>query len=83
MLPNTQGWYGSAYLLTTTALQPTYGKLYRLFNVKWIYLTAVFIFEIGSLVCGVAPTSTSFIIGRAVAGVSHALILARGGLTEI
>ncbi|KFA62998.1 hypothetical protein S40285_06838 [Stachybotrys chlorohalonatus IBT 40285] len=66
------GWYGSAYLLTTTALQPTYGKLYRLFNVKWIYLTAVFIFEIGSLVCGVAPTSTSFIIGRAVAGMGTA-----------
>ncbi|KAK4166379.1 putative HC-toxin efflux carrier [Cladorrhinum sp. PSN259] len=66
------GWYGASYLLTTTALQPTYGSLYRMFSVKWVYLTAVFIFEIGSLVCAVAPSSSAFIVGRAVAGVGTA-----------
>ncbi|KAL3956443.1 hypothetical protein ACCO45_009289 [Purpureocillium lilacinum] len=66
------GWYGSAYLLTTTALQPMYGAVYKLFNVKLVYLFAVFIFEVGSLVCAVAPTSTAFIVGRAIAGVSCA-----------
>ncbi|KAK3937861.1 major facilitator superfamily domain-containing protein [Diplogelasinospora grovesii] len=66
------GWYGAAYLLTTTALQPTYGSLYRLFSVKCIYLSAVFIFEVGSLVCALAPSSTAFIVGRAVAGIGTA-----------
>jgi MFS family permease len=28
----------------------------------------VFIFELGSLICGVAQSSTMFIVGRAVAG---------------
>lgn len=62
------GWYGSSYLLTTTALQPLYGKLYNSFDVKTIFLIAVFVFELGSLVCATAPTSTAFIVGRAVAG---------------
>ncbi|KJZ78467.1 hypothetical protein HIM_01858 [Hirsutella minnesotensis 3608] len=66
------GWYGSAYLLTTTALQPMYGAIYKLFNVKLVYLGAVFIFELGSLVCAVAPTSTAFIVGRAIAGIGTA-----------
>lgn len=66
------GWYGSAYLLTTTALQPLYGKLYNSFSVKIVYLLAVFVFEIGSLVCATAPTSTAFIVGRAVAGMGTA-----------
>ncbi|PYH99749.1 MFS general substrate transporter [Aspergillus ellipticus CBS 707.79] len=62
------GWYGSAYYLTSTALQPAYGRIYMLFNVKWAFLVAVFIFELGSLICAVAPTSATFIGGRAVAG---------------
>ncbi|KAI5459236.1 major facilitator superfamily domain-containing protein [Mariannaea sp. PMI_226] len=66
------GWYGSAYLLTTTALQPMYGAVYKLFNVKIAYLTAIFIFELGSLVSAVAPTSPAFIVGRAIAGIGTA-----------
>ncbi|KAH8171145.1 major facilitator superfamily protein [Sarocladium implicatum] len=68
--PALGGWYGSAYFLTTTALQPMYGAVYKLFNVKLAYLGAIFIFEVGSLICAVAPSSTTFIVGRAIAGVS-------------
>lgn len=70
------GWYGSAYLLTSTALQPLYGKLYNNFAVKSIYLLAIFVFEIGSLICAVAPNSTAFIVGRAVAGMGTAGLFA-------
>jgi len=28
------GWYGSSYLLTATALQPTFGRIYTIFNVR-------------------------------------------------
>jgi hypothetical protein len=31
---NDIGWYGSAYLLTTTALQPTFGRIYTIFSVS-------------------------------------------------
>lgn len=37
-----------------------------------MYLIALFIFELGSLVCGVAPNSTALIVGRAIAGLGGA-----------
>ncbi|OIW34673.1 MFS general substrate transporter [Coniochaeta ligniaria NRRL 30616] len=75
-------WYGTAYLLTTMSLQPTFGKIYTLFNLKWSYTAALFIFEVGSVVCAVAPNSLALIIGRAVAGVGAAGIMC-GGLVFI
>ncbi|KAL6709783.1 hypothetical protein ACN47E_001212 [Coniothyrium glycines] len=69
---NDVGWYGSSYLLTTCATQLIYGKFYTFYSIKWVYLIALFIFEIGSLICGVAPNSTALIIGRAIAGVGAA-----------
>ncbi|ERS98993.1 uncharacterized protein SPSK_04078 [Sporothrix schenckii 1099-18] len=65
---NDVGWYGSAYLLTTAALQLLFGKFYTYFSIKWIFLGAIFVFEVGSLICGVAQNSVTLIIGRAVAG---------------
>ncbi|KAK3384849.1 major facilitator superfamily-domain-containing protein [Podospora didyma] len=68
------GWYGSAYLLTTAALQLLCGRLYTFFSIKWVYLIAIAIFELGSLICGVANNSLTLIMGRAVAGVGAAAI---------
>lgn len=97
-------WYGSAYFLTSTALQPSYGRIYKVFSVrspvprphnssstaphfsyserishlqnfvqvKWAFLVAIVIFEIGSLICAVAPSSTVLIVGRAIAGIGVA-----------
>jgi hypothetical protein len=31
---NDIGWYGSSYLLTATALQPTFGRIYTIFSVS-------------------------------------------------
>ena len=66
------GWYGSSYLLTTCALQLFFGKLYTFFKIKTVFLTSIFIFEVGSAVCGAAPTSVALIVGRAIAGVGSA-----------
>ncbi|KAL2830522.1 major facilitator superfamily domain-containing protein [Aspergillus cavernicola] len=63
------GWYASSYLLTNCAFQLMWGKLFTFYIVKWVYLAALFLFELGSLICGVAPTSTALIVGRAIAGV--------------
>lgn len=69
------GWYGSAYLVTAGALQPIYGRIFILFNIKWSFLCALGIFELGSLVCGIAPNSVALIIGRAIAGWGSAGLL--------
>lgn len=69
---NDVGWYGSSYLLTTCAFQLIYGKIYTFYSIKWVFLFALFIFEVGSLICGVAPNSVTLIVGRAVAGLGAA-----------
>jgi EmrB/QacA subfamily drug resistance transporter len=62
----------TAYLLTTAAFQLLFGKFYTFFSIKWVYLSAIAIFELGSLICGSAPNSTALILGRAIAGVGSA-----------
>lgn len=42
--------YGSAYLLTSSAFQLFFGRLYVLFPVKWIFVLAVALFALGSVV---------------------------------
>lgn len=59
-------------MLTTCATQLIYGKFYTFYSIKWVYISALFIFEVGSLICGVAPNSTALIIGRAIAGIGSA-----------
>ncbi|KAK9326757.1 major facilitator superfamily domain-containing protein [Lipomyces starkeyi] len=66
------GWYGSAFFLTVASFTSPWGKLFKYFTLKWTYLAAVFIFELGSLICGVAPNSTALIVGRAIAGLGAA-----------
>jgi MFS family permease len=76
------GWYGSSYLLTTTSLQPSFGKVYTYFDVKYTYLAALLIFEVGSVICAAATSSPMFIIGRAIAGAGAAALYS-GGMTII
>ncbi|EEA27854.1 hypothetical protein EYB25_001178 [Talaromyces marneffei] len=71
---NDVGWYGSAYLLTTASLQLLFGKFYSFFSIKWVFLASIFLFELGSLICGVAQNSLTLIMGRAVAGMGSAAI---------
>ncbi|KAJ7124545.1 major facilitator superfamily protein [Mycena epipterygia] len=66
------GWYGSAYLLTSASFQLLWGRFYTFLSIKWVYIAAITIFEFGSLICGVAPTSVALIVGRAIAGVGCA-----------
>ncbi len=59
-------------VLTVQGFQSTWGKLYKYFPLKLWYLIAMLIFEVGSLVCGVAKDPTTLIVGRAIAGVGGA-----------
>ncbi|MCJ1294938.1 hypothetical protein MMC34_006498 [Xylographa carneopallida] len=62
------GWYGSAFFLVLASFQSTWGKAYKYFPLKASFLVAIFIFEVGSLICGVAQNSITLIVGRAIAG---------------
>ncbi|RMZ75502.1 hypothetical protein DV737_g5259, partial [Chaetothyriales sp. CBS 132003] len=78
------GWYGSAYLITICGFQLFMGRVYTFYNTKWVYLASIGVFELGSLVCGVAPNSKSLIIGRAIAGLgSCGIFSAIGGIAFI
>ena len=66
------GWYGSAFFLTLAGFQSTWGKAYKYFPLKWSFLVAIFFFELGSLLCGVAPNTEALIVGRAIAGLGGA-----------
>lgn len=51
------GWYGSGYMLTCAIFNPLFGKIYQLYDTKSTFLVSVFLFEVGSALCGAAPTS--------------------------
>jgi len=76
------GWYVGAYTLAAATLQPLSGKLYTHFPIKAVLLSFVFVFEVGSLLCGAAQSSTMLIIGRAVAGMGVSGI-ANGAITAL
>jgi len=62
------GWYSAVYGLVGSSVTFFWAKCYSVFSVKKCYLTSMIIFELGALVATVAPTSTVFILGRALSG---------------
>ncbi|RYP42279.1 hypothetical protein DL767_000443 [Monosporascus sp. MG133] len=71
-------WYSSAYFMTFGGLEASWGKGFKYFDIKWTFIMALLIFEIGSLICGVAPNSVTLIVGRAIAGTGAAGISVGG-----
>jgi len=79
-------WVVTAYLLTSTAATPLWGKISDLRGRRPIFQAAIVIFLIGSLICGFSPEIADFfgvsginvmIAGRAVQG------LGAGGLMSL
>lgn len=69
------GWYISAFRLCACAFQLIFGKSYKLFSVKRVFMVANISSMIGSLLCGTASSSTMLVVGRAVAGIGCAGLL--------
>jgi MFS family permease len=66
------GWYGASFMMTLAAFQSHWGKAYLYFPLRPSFLASIAVFEIGSLVCAVAPNSLALIIGRAIQGAGAA-----------
>jgi MFS family permease len=63
--------------------QLAWGRIYTFYSTKPIFLAAIAIFEVGSAICGAAPSSIVFIIGRAVAGVGSAGIFSGSSIVLV
>jgi MFS family permease len=50
------GWTLTAYALTQTVMMPLVGKLAEQFGQMRVFLICVFVFTLGSLLCGLAPS---------------------------
>ncbi|KAI0883134.1 MFS gliotoxin efflux transporter glia [Annulohypoxylon maeteangense] len=75
---NDVSWYSAAYFMTFGGFEASWGKGFQYFDIKWTFITTLAIFEIGSLICALAPNSVVLIVGRAIAGVGAAGISVGG-----
>ena len=71
MLP----WLITAYLLTSTAVAPLYGKLSDIYGRRAMMLASIGIFMAGSAACAAAPDMITLILGRALQGIGGGGIL--------
>ncbi|MFM8782848.1 MAG: MFS transporter, partial [Actinomycetota bacterium] len=74
---NHYSWVVTAYLLTSTASTPLYGKISDLYGRRPVYQFAIIIFLIGSFLAGAATSMEQLIIFRAIQG------LGAGGLMAL
>ncbi|MBI3435398.1 MAG: MFS transporter [Proteobacteria bacterium] len=68
-------WVVTAYLLTSTAAAPLYGKLSDIHGRRSIMLWCIGIFIAGSVVCALSPNLVTLIAGRALQGLGGGGIL--------
>jgi EmrB/QacA subfamily drug resistance transporter len=71
-------WVVTAYLLTSTAVAPLYGKLSDIHGRRAMMLTGIGIFIAGSAACAAAPDMTLLVVGRALQGIGGGGILPLG-----
>ena len=74
---NLLPWVISAYLVTSTATTPIYGRLSDSYGRRPVLLTSIGVFVIASVLCALAPSMIALILARAVQGVGG------GGLRSI
>jgi EmrB/QacA subfamily drug resistance transporter len=65
-------WVTTAYLVSSTVMVPIYGKVSDRRGRKPVLLTAIGIFLLGSVLCGLSPTTGALIAARAVQGLGAA-----------
>ena len=68
-------WVFSAYLLTSTASVPIWGRLSDLYGRRRMYLLGVAVFLVGSIMSGAATNMTGLIIARALQGLGAGAII--------
>jgi EmrB/QacA subfamily drug resistance transporter len=73
-------WVVTGYLLSLAAVIPISGWAARRFGAKRVYLTSLVLFTLGSVLCGLATSSTELIFFRVLQGIGGGLTLPVGQL---
>ena len=73
---NHLAWIISAYLLTSTAMTPIYGKLSDIYGRRKLLLIGLAIFALASVVCAMAGSLMQLVAARALQGVGGAGLMA-------
>src|SRR5213080_186860 len=55
-------WVFTAYMLASTVTVPVYGKLGDIYGRRPLFLVAITIFLVGSVLCGVAHSMTQLVV---------------------
>jgi EmrB/QacA subfamily drug resistance transporter len=66
---NQIAWVGTAYLLTSTAATPLFGKLSDLYGRRQLFQVAILTFVAGSLACGLAQNMPQLVLARGLQGI--------------
>lgn len=66
---SAQAWVTTAYLITSTIATPIYGKLGDIFGRRYLFITAISIFIVGSVISGFANSMYELAAFRAIQGV--------------
>lgn len=69
-------WVVTAYLLTSTASTPLWGKISDLYGRRIIFQSTIVIFLIGSALCGLAQSMPQLILFRAIQGIGGGGLMA-------
>ena len=73
---NHLSWVITAYLLTSTAVTPLWGKISDLYGRRLIFQLTIIIFLIGSALCGLSQNMFELIAFRAIQGVGGGGLMA-------
>ena len=65
-------WVGVGFPMGSIAVILLLGWCYAVFEIKWLIIGSVVTFEVGSAICGAAPTMNAMIFGRVIAGIGGA-----------
>ena len=66
---SAQAWVTTAYLITSTIATPIYGKLGDIFGRRYLFITAISIFVVGSVISGFANSMYELAAFRAIQGI--------------
>ncbi len=69
-------WVVTAYLLTSTAVTPLYGKLSDIHGRRVVMLAGIVIFVAGSVACALAPNMIALVLARGLQGVGGGGLMA-------
>jgi EmrB/QacA subfamily drug resistance transporter len=68
-------WVTTAYMLSSTAIVPIAGKLADLFGRRMVYIAGLFIFMVGSALCGTSRDMAQLILFRGLQGIGGGIMM--------